>query len=144
MITVGARCEWVEVASSQGAAHTYMDMDMDMEGADDLPPDDEGDAAGPAALLRAAAELIVLSCMIGTVRLDRDQVVITVGSWHPGSRYCRTVLDPSYNRDKTYHGWSRSAMRNGRSTVGVARSDTPSIVCVLRPGGWVHTHSSAP
>ena len=30
-----------------------------MEGADDLPPDDEGDAAGPAALLRAAAELIV-------------------------------------------------------------------------------------
>ena len=30
-----------------------------MEGADDLPLDDEGDAAGPAALLRAAAELIV-------------------------------------------------------------------------------------
>ena len=29
-----------------------------MEGADDLPPDDEGDTAGPAALLRAAAELI--------------------------------------------------------------------------------------
>ena len=52
VITVGSRCESVEVRRTRPARAS-------MEGADDLPPDDEGDAAGPAALLRAAAELIV-------------------------------------------------------------------------------------
>ena len=52
VITVGARCESLEVAGRRKALRIHR------EGADDLPPDDEGDAAGPAALLRAAAELI--------------------------------------------------------------------------------------
>ena len=42
VITVGARCESLEVAGRRKALRIHR------EGADDLLPDDEGDAAGPA------------------------------------------------------------------------------------------------